>query len=71
MESISLQISGMSCGHCVANVRRALDAIDGVQVEQVGVGSARVAYDPSRTGPAVIAKAVEEEGYGVQPEGAK
>jgi copper chaperone len=68
METVSLQITGMSCGHCVANVRRALDALDGVQVEQVGVGSASVAYDPSRTNRAAITKAVEEAGYAVHPE---
>jgi copper chaperone len=71
METISLQITGISCGRCVASVRRALDELDGVQVEQVGVGSARVAYDPTRTDRTTISRAVEEAGYAVHPEEAR
>jgi copper chaperone len=68
MESITLQVDGMSCGHCVASVRRALDALDGVRVEQVEIGSASVAYDPTRTDASRIERAVEEAGYAVRPE---
>jgi copper chaperone len=67
MESMMLQIEGMSCGHCVASVKRALEGVDGVQVEQVDVGSASVAYDPSRTDADRITRAVEEAGYAVRP----
>lgn len=67
MERTTLQISGMSCGHCVGAVRQALARLDGVQVEQVAVGSAAVAYDPARITPAQIAAAVEDAGYDVGP----
>ena len=36
-----------------------------MQVEQVKVGEATVAYDPSKTSESVIAKAVEGQGYTV------
>jgi copper chaperone len=68
METITLQVDGMSCGHCVGSVRRALEAVDGVQVEQVDIGSASVAYDPTRTDSSRISRAVEEAGYAVRPE---
>jgi copper chaperone CopZ len=45
MERIELTVRGMSCGGCVASVRRALEREEGVEVEGVSVGAARVAYD--------------------------
>ena len=61
----TFEIQGMSCGHCVRAVREALDEVDGVTVEDVGIGSARVAYDPQQTDRARIVEAVEEAGYAV------
>ncbi len=60
---IELNISGMTCNHCVAAVSQALAAVDGVeQVVEVALegGSARV--QGSATPQALIA-AVEEAGY--------
>jgi copper chaperone CopZ len=68
MERISLRIEGMSCGHCVEGVRRALEGMDGVRADRVEVGSASVAYDPTRTDIATITQAVEEAGYVARPE---
>ena len=65
MTTISMNISGMSCNHCVGAVTKALQSVDGVVVEQVTIGSATVSYDESRTSPAQIAEAVEDEGYAV------
>lgn len=66
MEKADLKIEGMSCGHCVRAVRGALDAVAGVDVEQVELGSASVRFDPARTDAARIARAIEEAGYAVQ-----
>jgi copper chaperone CopZ len=59
----------MSCGHCVAAVKGALERLDGVRVEAVQVGSATVAYDPAAVTPARIAEAIEDEGYAAVPAG--
>lgn len=67
MEHTTLNITGMSCAHCVGAVTEALSALDGVQVERVAVGSATVAYDPARTSPDQMATAVEDAGYEVRP----
>lgn len=67
MEHTTLNITGMSCGHCVGAVTTALTALDGVTVERVTVGSATVAYDPARTSPDQLAAAVEDAGYEVRP----
>ena len=65
MDKLTMQITGMTCGHCVAGVTRALQGVPGVTVDQVAMGTASVAYDASATTPASIAQAVEEEGYHV------
>lgn len=63
MERISISIGGMSCGGCVNNVRKALATIPGVEVHQVKVGSATVAYDPAVVTPEAIREAVTRAGY--------
>lgn len=65
MDRITLKIDGMSCGHCVRQVRQALDDLDGVEIEQVAVGGATVSFDPDLTSTARIAQAIEEQGYAV------
>ena len=62
METVSLAITGMTCGHCVAGVRRALTAVPGVQVQDVRIGAATVTADDVPT--AALVAAVEDAGYG-------
>ena len=69
MQNVTLEITGMSCGHCVAAVKGALGRVDGVQVQEVKVGSATVAYDPRTVTAERIAQAVEDEGYAAQVAG--
>jgi copper chaperone len=63
MEDLTLQIDGMSCGHCVARVKKALSNLDGVDVRNVEVGSAEMSYDPSRISPDQVLEAVDAAGY--------
>ncbi len=63
MEQVSIAIDGMTCGHCMEAVRRALTALPGVQVKSVGIGSATVAYDDSAVTLEQIRDAVRDEGY--------
>jgi copper chaperone len=65
MDRITMKIDGMSCGHCVSSVDRALKKIDGVKVESVEIGNATVSYDPSAVSAEQIADAVADEGYAV------
>ena len=65
MTRTTLQIRGMSCGHCVKGVTKALAGLDGVQVEQVQIGSATVQYDPAKVTPDAMREAVADEGYEV------
>ena len=63
MEHLTMRIDGMSCGHCVKAVRDALAELPDVQVQSVEVGSATVAYDPSRTPRSALVEAVRDAGY--------
>jgi copper chaperone len=63
MEQMSLKIAGMSCGGCVNSVRNALTRVPGVEVRQVEVGTATVAYDPSLTGPESLRSAIVKAGF--------
>jgi copper chaperone len=60
---IELDISGMTCNHCVAAVRKALAAVDGVEeVVEVTLEPGSATLKGSATPQAVIA-AVKEAGY--------
>ncbi len=66
MAEITLEIEGMTCQHCVARVKKAIDGIDGVSSSDVSTGSAKVVYDDSRTDRNAIEKAVQDAGYKVR-----
>jgi len=63
MAEITIKIDGMSCQHCVAAVKKAVDAIDGVSSSNVEVGSATVNFDESKTGSNAISGAIQSAGY--------
>ncbi len=65
MERVTLKIDGMTCGHCVTQVTKALNEVDGVNVEQVTVGRATVSYDPESSSKERITRAIEDQGYAV------
>jgi copper chaperone CopZ len=63
MNTLTLSINGMSCGHCLNAVRQALESQPGVKVRSVRIGRAELDYDPSRTDPDRISDAITEAGY--------
>lgn len=58
MSTITLEIEGMSCGHCVKAVRDALAEVPEVSVERVDIGSANVSTAGAPT-PEVAGRLVE------------
>ena len=65
MQSLNIEIGGMSCGHCVASITKALEAIEGATAAKVVVGSASVSYDPAVTSPAALESAIRNAGFEV------
>lgn len=68
METIRLNIGGMTCGGCVSSVTRVLEGIDGVASAQVDLASAsaEVTFDGGKTNVAALIEAVEDAGFDAQ-----
>lgn len=63
MTSLTLRIDGMSCGHCLNAVNRALSTITGVEVVSVTMGRADVRFDPQRVAADQVVAAIARAGY--------
>jgi copper chaperone len=66
MAEFTLQIDGMHCGSCIRRVTQTLAATEGLQVEEVRLGAARVSAttDPAPVDQAIAALA--KAGYAAQ-----
>ena len=58
-----LKIEGMSCHHCVMALRKELEKLDNVTIEEASVGHAKIQYDDSKITSDVLAGAVDEAGF--------
>jgi copper chaperone len=67
MKTQELTIRGMSCGHCVMHVTKALGKLNGLKTERVEIGKALVEFDETIVTREHIAKAIEEAGYELAP----
>ena len=61
---VVLNVEGMTCGHCVARVQKALDAAPGVETARVDLesGTAEVRFG-AETDPATLIEVIEASGY--------
>jgi Cu+-exporting ATPase len=60
MSDVTLHIEGMSCGHCLNAVRRALAEVEGTTIRTVQIGRAEV---DSEAPVDTLVAAVEDAGY--------
>lgn len=65
MQKETLNIEGMSCNHCVSSVNKALTETAGVEVENVEVGKAQVAFDDTQVTRDKLVEAIEDIGFTV------
>ncbi|TGA99200.1 copper chaperone CopZ [Sporolactobacillus shoreae] len=67
MAERTLDVQGMSCGHCKMAVSGALKGLNGVSdvAVDLSTGKVDVSYDESKVGFAEMKEAVEEQGYDV------
>ena len=63
MKTQELTIQGMSCGHCVMHVKKALGKVNGLNIESVEIGKAVVTFDETVVTKEHLAKAIEEVGF--------
>ena len=67
MQTKSLDVKGMTCGHCKMSVEGALNKLDGVTAAEVDLGSGKVVvtYDETKISLDNMKEAVEDQGYDV------
>ena len=67
METATLKVIGMTCQGCVNSVTRVLQSVPGVGDVAVSLeqGEAKLDFDPARTAPADLRKAIVDAGYEV------
>jgi len=65
MQTVTLGITGMTCGGCVRSVGNVLTALDGVVKAEVSLEkrSAMVDYDPEKVGVEQLKQSVVEAGF--------
>ncbi len=65
MKKIKLNITGMSCNHCLNRVQTTITELEGVEKAKVNLkkATASVKFDEMKQSPEAIANAVKEVGY--------
>lgn len=64
MSTVSVTITGMTCGHCAAAVREEIDKVPGVTAVNVELGGGKVTIESDTPVDSdAIKSAVEEAGY--------
>ena len=62
MSKTVLNVSGMKCGGCVANVEKALQVLEGVETVDVSLEN-KTAIVTGSADPELLARAVTDAGY--------
>jgi copper chaperone len=67
METIQINVYGMTCNGCVNSVTKVLQALPGVGSVEVSLEGKRavVQYDPTQSGIAQFKAAIEDAGFDV------
>ena len=64
MTTVTYQVKGMTCGHCVSSVSTEISGIAGVRDVQVDLASGQVTINSEAPlDPAAVRAAVDEAGY--------
>lgn len=67
MQTVTLDVKGMTCGHCESAVEGALKQLEGISNVQVNLtlGKVNVMYDDAKVTEKEMRDAVENQGYDV------
>jgi len=64
MSTVTVTVTGMTCGHCASSIRDEVGDIPGVTAVDVDLATGKVTVDSEHeVGPESIRNAVEEAGY--------
>ena len=62
MKNKIILIDGMSCQHCVMELKKQLTKLD-IKINDVQIGSAKIDYDDKKISQAQLEEAVKEAGF--------
>lgn len=64
----TLNVQGMTCGHCKKSVEGALKKLDGVSAAEVDLeaGKVSVTFNESKVNVDAMKEAIEDQGYDVE-----
>ena len=65
MDTVTLNVTGMTCGHCQMSVAKALKEVSGVKSAEVNLetNTAVIEYKSGKVTPEEMIKAIEKAGY--------
>ncbi len=63
MRHLTLEVDGMSCGHCIKAVHRALERVTGLIVRSVALGTVEIDLEVPGPAPDSVITALAEAGY--------
>lgn len=68
MAQKTIEVEGMTCGHCKSAVEGALSELEGVKSADVNLdaNNVNVEYDEAKVTEASMAEAIEDQGYDVK-----
>lgn len=63
----TINVQGMTCGHCKKSVEGALNELDGVSGAEVNLeaGNVKVNYDEAKVSLEDMQEAIEDQGYDI------
>lgn len=65
MQHATLSVQGMSCGHCVQSVEKAVRGLGASANVDLSGGKVDVEFDETKVQLGAIKEAIEEQGYDV------
>ncbi|TLS50971.1 heavy-metal-associated domain-containing protein [Paenibacillus antri] len=65
MTSITFQVKGMSCNHCVKSIEGALRDVGATGKVDLAQGTVTVQYEEGKLSEASLKETIEEQGYDV------
>ncbi|NQX46741.1 heavy-metal-associated domain-containing protein [Paenibacillus tritici] len=65
MSNVTLKVEGMSCGHCVSSVEKAVSGVGAAAKVDLPAKTVAVEFDENTVSLDTIKAAIEDQGYDV------
>jgi copper chaperone len=65
MTTVTFQVKGMSCNHCVNSIERALKEAGATGKVDLGAGTVTVQFEGSKLSAETLKETIEEQGYDI------